>query len=135
MNLTGYQSNRPVYRYEPIELSFLNLNLNSTGTDRFPAKQNRYTGTEPRRFGQSVGKLNPVPRTIRTSVARMALLQEVLVATNKKERREGARQAADRDVAQIMAPWQSRPVPTGSVQDAFRSRPSLNAKGLRCKVL
>ena len=42
-------SNRPVNRYEPVELSF----LNSTGTDRFPAKPDRYTGTGPRRFGRS----------------------------------------------------------------------------------
>ena len=41
------------YRYEPVELSFLNSNLNSTGTDRFPAKPDRYTGTGPRRFGRS----------------------------------------------------------------------------------
>ena len=46
-------SNRPVYQYEPIELSFLNLNLNSTSIDRFPAKPDRYTGTGPRRFGRS----------------------------------------------------------------------------------
>ena len=44
--------NRPVYRYEPVELSFFNSNLNSTGTDWFPAKPDRYTGTGPRRFGR-----------------------------------------------------------------------------------
>ena len=46
-------SNRPVYQNEPVELSFFNSNLNSTGTDRFLAKQDRYTGTGPRRFGRS----------------------------------------------------------------------------------
>jgi len=40
-----------VYRYEPVELSFLNSNLNLTGT--VPAKPDRYTGTGPRRFGRS----------------------------------------------------------------------------------
>ena len=41
LNLTGYQSNRPVYRtnrpvyrYEPVELGSLNLNLNLSGFDR-----------------------------------------------------------------------------------------------------
>ena len=59
---TGYQSNRPVnrsnrpvYRYEPVVLR----NLNSAGTDRFPAKPDRYTGTGPHRFGRTGGQVKP----------------------------------------------------------------------------
>ena len=56
MNLTGYQqtnrlpvkpAGKPV---KPFELRNLNSNLTSTGTDRFPAKPDRYTGTGPHRF-------------------------------------------------------------------------------------
>ena len=53
LNLNSNRSNRPVYRYEPVELSFLNSNLNLIDFYRFPAKPNRYTGTEPGRFGRS----------------------------------------------------------------------------------
>ena len=49
LDLNSNRSNRPVYRYEPVELSV----LNSTGTDRFSAKPDRYTGTGARRFGRS----------------------------------------------------------------------------------
>ena len=54
------RSNRPVYQYEPVELIF----LNSTGTDRFPAKPDRYTGTGARRFGRSGRKLKPCSKTM-----------------------------------------------------------------------
>ena len=53
LNLAGYQSNRPVYRSEPFALRILNSNLTSTGTDRFPTKPVRYTGTGPGRFGRT----------------------------------------------------------------------------------
>ena len=53
LDLNSNRSNRPVYWYESVELSFLNSNLNLAGTDRFPAKPDRYTGTGPRRFGRS----------------------------------------------------------------------------------
>ena len=61
MNLAGYQSNRPVYRYEPVVLRNLSSNLNSTGTDRFPAKPDRYTGTGPHLFGRPNHTSIPVP--------------------------------------------------------------------------
>ena len=41
------RSNRSVYRYEPVELSVLNSNLNLTGFYRFPAKPVRYTVPDP----------------------------------------------------------------------------------------
>ena len=53
MNFAGYQSNRPVYRYEPFAQRILNSNLTSTCLDRFTAKPVRYTGTGPRRFGRT----------------------------------------------------------------------------------
>ena len=59
LNLTGFQSNRPVYRYEPVELSFLNSNLNLTGFYRFPAKPVRYTGIGPRRFDRTGRLIKP----------------------------------------------------------------------------
>ena len=36
------RSNRPVYRSKPVTHAILNLDLNSTGTDQFPAKPDRY---------------------------------------------------------------------------------------------
>ena len=53
VNRSNRPVNRSVYQYEPVELSFLNSNLNSTDTDRFPTKPDRYTGTGPWRFGRS----------------------------------------------------------------------------------
>ena len=55
------RSNRTVYQYEPVELSFFNSNLNSTGTHRFPAKPDWYTGAGPSDLTGPVGKLNPDP--------------------------------------------------------------------------
>ena len=53
MNLAGYQLNRPVNRSEPIARRLLNSNLNLTGSDRLPAKPDRYTGTGLFRFGRT----------------------------------------------------------------------------------
>ena len=58
-NRPVYRSNRPVYWYEPVELRILNSNLNSTGTDRFLAKPDRYTGTGPGDLAGPVAKWNP----------------------------------------------------------------------------
>ena len=78
------RSNRPVYRYEPVELSFLNSNLNSTGTDRFLAKPDRYTGIGPRRFGRTVGKVNPADSAMNMP---RSLLMEMLLEVRRRRLR------------------------------------------------
>ena len=44
LDLNSNRSNQVVYRYEPVD---------STGTDRFSAKPDRYTDTGPCRFGRT----------------------------------------------------------------------------------
>ena len=53
LDLNSNQSNRPVN--EPVELSFLNSNLNLIGFYRFPAKPVRYTSTGPAGLTGPVG--------------------------------------------------------------------------------
>jgi len=71
LNLTGYQSNRPVNRSnrpvsrsEPVEHAILNLNLNLTGFHRFPAKPSGIPVPDPAGLTGPVGKLNPGHRVV-----------------------------------------------------------------------
>ena len=63
LDLNSSRSNRPVnrsvYWYEPVELSFFNSNLNLTSFYRFPTKPIRYTGTGPRRFDRTGRLIKP----------------------------------------------------------------------------
>ena len=56
LDLNSNRSNRPVYRYEPVEPSFLNSNLNSTG---FRPNRTGIPVPDPGGLAGPVDKLNP----------------------------------------------------------------------------